>query len=212
MVYIYDILLNFNKNLIEYFEWEEKDSIKYIKKIALFKVGDKLIKDIVYKNITFSDEFINNIPKYEMNGRIDASSVCLFTNSFIVIGVLIKDKKPILISRLLLDEEKEVLEISDKMETININYVVDGTKKIDTEIITRKEKMMKEQLFNQITKLLNNKDYDKLFYLYYEYTSKENKNIHYVYTYLIDSLKNFNDKHKHLFDILMLSDVKFNKN
>lgn len=64
-----------------------------------------------------------------MNGRIDAGSVCLFTNSFIVIGVLIKDKKPILISRLLLDEEKEVLEISDKMETININYVVDGTKK-----------------------------------------------------------------------------------
>lgn len=32
MVYIYDILLNFNKNLIEYFEWEEKDNIKYIKK------------------------------------------------------------------------------------------------------------------------------------------------------------------------------------
>lgn len=212
MVYIYDILLNFNKNLIEYFEWEEKDNIKYIKKIALFKVSDKLINDIVYKNITFSDEFINNIPKYEMNGRIDAGSVYLFTNSFIVIGVLIKNKKPILISRLLLDEEKEVLEISDKMETININYVVDGTKKIDTEIITRKEKMMKEQLFNQITKLLDNKDYDKLFYLYYEYTNKENKNINYVYKYLIDSLKNFNDKHKHLFDILMLSDVKFNKN
>lgn len=79
------------------------------------------------------------------------------------------------------------------METININYVVDGTKKIDTEIITRKEKMMKEQLFNQITKLLDNKDYDKLFYLYYEYTNKENKNINYVYKYLIDSLKNFND-------------------
>lgn len=72
--------------------------------------------------------------------------------------------------------------------------------------------MMKEQLFNQITKLLDNKDYDKLFYLYYEYTNKENKNINYVYKYLIDSLKNFNDKHKHLFDILMLSDVKFNKN
>ena len=35
MVYIYDILLNFNKNLIEYFEWDDKDSIKYVKSFVL---------------------------------------------------------------------------------------------------------------------------------------------------------------------------------
>ena len=29
MAYIYDILLNFNKELIEFFEWEESDKIKY---------------------------------------------------------------------------------------------------------------------------------------------------------------------------------------
>ena len=35
MIYIYDILLNFNTSLIEFFEWEENDLIKYIKKIML---------------------------------------------------------------------------------------------------------------------------------------------------------------------------------
>ena len=49
MVYIYDILLNFNKNLIEYFEWDDKDSIKYVKKIALFKVSSKVIDDFIRK-------------------------------------------------------------------------------------------------------------------------------------------------------------------
>ena len=32
MIYIYDIVLNLNKELIEYFEWDTNDNIKYIKK------------------------------------------------------------------------------------------------------------------------------------------------------------------------------------
>lgn len=37
MIYIYDILLNFNTSLIEFFEWEENDLIKYIKKFLYIK-------------------------------------------------------------------------------------------------------------------------------------------------------------------------------
>ena len=37
MTYIYDILLNLSKELIEFFEWEDSDNIKYVKKIAVFK-------------------------------------------------------------------------------------------------------------------------------------------------------------------------------
>ena len=38
MIYIYDILLNFNTSLIEFFEWEENDLIKYIKKIPIYNL------------------------------------------------------------------------------------------------------------------------------------------------------------------------------
>ena len=93
MVYIYDILLNFNKNLIEYFEWDDKDSIKYVKKIALFKVNNAVINDLIKKVVVFEDSFLNSIPKYEMNGFKDSGRVCLFTDGFLVIGALIKDKK-----------------------------------------------------------------------------------------------------------------------
>lgn len=211
MVYIYDILLNFNKDLIEYFEWEDTDSIKYVKKVALFKVENKVLFDMINKLIVFSEEFINNVPKYEMNGMKDAGSVCLFTDGFMVIGVLIKEGKPVLFSRLLLDEESEVLDISSKMNVSNIEYSIKGNRYINKENLTRKELLIKEKLSLEIDRLFEEKNYDKLLYLYYEYTNKEGNNIEYVYKFLKNSVNDFNDKHRYLFDILLLSNANLNE-
>ncbi len=211
MVYIYDILLNFNKDLIEYFEWEDTDSIKYVKKVALFKVENKVLFDMINKLIVFSEEFINNVPKYEMNGMKDAGSVCLFTDGFMVIGVLIKEGKPVLFSRLLLDEEREVLDISSKMSVSNIEYSIKENRYINKENLTRKELLIKEKLSLEIDRLFEEKNYDKLLYLYYEYTNKEGNNIEYVYKFLKNSINDFNDKHRYLFDILLLSNANLNE-
>lgn len=207
MAYIYDILLNFDKDIIEYFEWEDSDSIKYIKKIVVFKVSSNVIKDIVNKEVVFSDEFMKKIPKYEMNGLKDAGSVCLFTDSFITIGLLIKNNKPVFYSRLLLDEEKEVLDVAQSLDIKDINYITTGSKKRESSKLTRKEKLIKDKLLDEINKLYKKKEYDKLFYLYYEYTNKESKNTKEVYNYLKESLNSFNDKHKYLYDILLLSNA-----
>lgn len=115
MVYIYDILLNFNKNLIEYFEWEEKDKIKYIKKIMVFKTTTNTIKDIIENEIILDKNFTKQIPKYEMNGLKNNSSTCLLTDGNIVIGILIKENIITDISRLLLDEENEILLIAKNL-------------------------------------------------------------------------------------------------
>ena len=39
MNYIYDVLLNFfpNNTLIEFYEWQEKDSIDHVKKYQIFE-------------------------------------------------------------------------------------------------------------------------------------------------------------------------------
>ena len=58
MTYIYDILLNFNNNLIEHFEWEEKDKIKYVKKVILFKVPNKIIKDKLLENKSLTPSIV----------------------------------------------------------------------------------------------------------------------------------------------------------
>ena len=41
MNYYYDIVLNLNEELYEFYEWEENDSIDFIKKIPLFRVSTK---------------------------------------------------------------------------------------------------------------------------------------------------------------------------
>lgn len=208
MVYIYDILLNFNKKLIEFFEWEDNDNIKYIKKIGLFKVSSSFISDIVHNEVILSSSFVSSIPKYEMNGIRDTFSACLFTDGFIVIGVLIKNFKIVSFSRLLLDEEQEALDISNSLDIYYINYEVLGSRDISFDFLTRNERDIKNKLTLEIESLYKEKNYDKLFYLYYEYFSRESLDVDYTYKCLIKSLNSFNNKHMHLFDILMMSKVR----
>lgn len=208
MIYIYDILLNFNDKLIEYFEWEEKDNIKYVKKIAVFKAQENIINDIIKKELLLSNDFTEKIPKYEMNGLKKERCACLLTDGNIVIGILIKENKIIGISRLLLDEENEVLDISSNLKPINISYKILNNKINYINNLTRKEQIIKEKLTTEFKNLFINKQYNKLYYLYYEYTNKESKNYEYIYNYLINTLTNFNNKHLKLNEILLLSNKK----
>lgn len=205
MTYIYDILLNFNENLIEYFEWNEKDQVKYVKKSLLFKTTSKTIHDIIKNNVMIDKEFTSKIPKYEMNGMKGASSLCLLTDGLIVIGILLRNDQVEGISRLLLDEELEALEISENLKSIEIKYTILSPKKKKNMFLTRKEEVIKEKLENEITNLYKNKKYEKLMYLYYEFTNKESNNTEQIYKYMLDSLNNFSEKHIKLFDILLLS-------
>ena len=207
MLYIYDILLNFNNNLIEYFEWEDSDSIKYVKKALLFKISSNMINDIIKNEIILDSSFVSTIPKYEMNGAKDASSLCLFTDGMIAIGTLIKNNKIVGISRLIIDEEREVIEESESLNITNIGYQVVENKNIENKYLTRKEKEEKRKLKEEIEKLYKEKKEEKLMYLYYEYTENESKNIEHIYTYLIKSLEGYNIKHRKLYEIISLSNA-----
>lgn len=208
MTYIYDILLNFNSDLIEYFEWEDTDKVKYVKKTTLFKVSHKTLIDIIENDILFDTSFTEKIPKYEMNGLKDTLSVCLLTNGLMALGVLIKKQKIIGLSRMLLDEEREVLDISERLNNENISYKIINKRKKRDYSLTRKEQELVHSLKDKINYLYTKKGQEKLIYLYYEYTNKECTNIDYIYKYLIDSLSNFNEKHIKLYDVLNLSKEK----
>ena len=56
MVYVYDIVLNLNDELLEFFEWEDSDKIKYIKKVPLVKTDDTFIYNLINNNIKLEDE------------------------------------------------------------------------------------------------------------------------------------------------------------
>ena len=210
MSYIYDILLNFNKNLIEYFQWEETDNIKYVKKIMLFRTTTEVIIDFIDFEVLLDSSFTSNIPKYDINNSEEAVKICLITDGKIAIGLYIKNNKVLLLSWLLLDEEYDALESSKNLVLTHINYQKLKPRKKQDNSLTRKEKRIKEILLNKIDFLYKNKKNEELRYLYYEYTNKESSNIDYIYEYLKSSLNSFSFKHIELYNILSMSGIANN--
>ena len=205
MTYIYDIVLNFNKDLVEFFDWQETDKIKCLKKVIMFRTNTKTIKDIINYKVELDNSFTSNIPKYEINNKKEEGKICLLTDGKITIGILIKNHIIKYISRLLPDEEYETLELSNNIVKIKINYKL--MEQRNNKTLTRKEQKIKEELSDIINRYYLKKDKSTIKYLYLEYTNKENDNLEYMYNYLKQSLNNINEKHKNLYKILEMSKI-----
>ena len=204
MVYIYDIVLNFNDELLEFFEWEESDDIKYIKRVPLIRVNDTLINDILENNILFDDILLDQIKDktiyYDKNNDYP---VLLISNQDISIAVLINNNG-YKYSRLLLDEEYEVLNIVSKLSTTKVDYSIIGKKSINNNL-TREERKIRGILLKEIDYLYNSNKLDKLNYYYYEYFNEINNNKEEVYKRLKDTLNTIDDKHLKLLEIVHLA-------
>ncbi len=213
MIYIYDVLLNFNTDLIEFFEWEEDDLIVYIKKIPIYKVNDKFIFDLINNKIKVDNFFLEEIKNKtyfcDNSSNQDFKYCVLFTNLNTIIGVCFNNNGNVIyLSKLLVEEEQEILIIANRLSYKEINYeVLDNYKRINDNL-TRKERYIKNILLEKINELYINNNIEKLNYLYYEYFNKVCNNKKEEYEKLIDSINNFNYKHKNLYDILKLSEQK----
>lgn len=63
MTYIYDVLLNFSdtERIVEFFEWNNNDSIDHIKRIPLIRISSKSLNDLINNNIVVEKEFLDKI-------------------------------------------------------------------------------------------------------------------------------------------------------
>ncbi len=203
MVYIYDILLNFSKNKIyDFYEWDKEDKIDHVKKIKLIKVNSKTMDDLFTYNITLLDVKKSELEKgCELFKNKQIKKAMLFTDGYRVLAVLFNDQyKSIARSKLLLEEELDVLDISEKLNEVELIYKKNT--KIEEEFYTRKELEIKQKLEREIKKAYKKQEVNKLGYIYIEYFNKEEKNIEILYQDLLDSLKEINEKHIKLLDML----------
>ena len=174
MNYIYDIVLNFNKEYFNFYEWNKKDSIINVKKMPLFVVDNNTFNIMKYDKVVVDSNFINLIKnKTYSYSKNKIGNAILISNTKEVIGVLF-DNNGNLIKRssLLIDEEEEVLDEIDNDDIYNINII--SNKKIKREEINRNERE-KKALLNKYIKRENN--ITNLKYLYYDYFEKDEDNI-----------------------------------
>lgn len=205
MIYIYDILLNFQKNAYEYYEWKREDSITHIKRIKLFKISSPQMEDLYSHEIEVPSSFLELISHTtELYRKQDIEYASLFTDGYRVLGLMFnKNGKSILRSKLLLEEEEEILEISIRLKEAIIPYK--NKSKKEHILLTRKEQVEVKLLKDKLSNLYKNKKIDVLKYLYLEYFGTIEEDIKKMYYDLKNSLSSYSKEHKKLLEVLELS-------
>lgn len=174
MSYIYDILLNYNEKLYDFYEWNLDDDICHIRKIPLFKVTTDKLVEMVNSDIKIDYKFIQSITnKTEIFTKNDVKIMnytSLFSDGDKVISIKFnKDGLSIGKSSLLSSEEEEVTDMVLRLKPAEITYVV-LNKKVTDEFKTRKEHEI--ELFIK-TKIKEETNLDKLRYLYFDCFGKK---------------------------------------
>ena len=186
MSYIYDILLNFNKDFYDFFEWYKADVLTRVKKIPIFKVCSTDLKAFKYYLVKFDKSFTNLI----YNKTIKFSKgvinyVVLFSDGKEVIGVKL-NKNGLITERssLLLYENDEVILSIGDLEITDIKYKIIKKAKIDY-FKTRCEKEKQKFIFQKLNHIYKYHEIDKLKYLYLDCFNKKETNVDKIF----DSLK-----------------------
>ena len=210
MNYYYDIILNWSEDKdYDFYEWNDFDSLELIKKIPLFKIKHKAFLDIATNSIKVDQKFLELIADKTLVSdkknfkRIEYA--CLFTDTKNVYALEFdKEGNSISRSKLLVDDELNVLECIYGMKETQLEYVVKENLKMDSTL--RQIKEAKKLIVLEINNLYQNKDIAKLKYLYYEYKKENIDDIDYIYEEIMHDLnKEFNEDILKLYYIIKLS-------
>ncbi len=187
MNYIYDIVLNFNINYYEFYEWNKNDNIINIRKIPTFKVDNQTYYDFKFNDITVKNDFLKLIED-ETSIYLGNTNkyMCIITNSKEAIGIMF-NKNGLIIkkSSLIIDEENEVLELAYDIENTRIDYQVNRVCK-KMRLVSRSEGEKKKKIINNLNHLFKINNYELIRYIYYDAFLKEEKDVNKIYDELIN--------------------------
>ena len=214
MIYIYDILLNFNDGLLyEFYEWSNNDDIENMKKIKLVKIDKKDFDSFLNYKVCVDSSFLLKIFKtceVYTNKSVDVIDYCcLFSDGTRVLAIEFdKNGESVCRSKLLLDEEEEISSLATNLEFIEVPYQVLQEENKE-RFLTRREIKVQNYLLNEVNDTYQKKNYNKLKFLYYECFESDISSYKMMYQKLLDSiLKNLSDVHFHLYELLKLTHKK----
>lgn len=207
MNYIYDIILNFNKNLYDFYEWTEEDCPEFILKIPVFKVDDNTFIDMAKNDIRVSNAFlskiINQTEVYSPNSLKIIKYACVFTTLQSAIGIEFDENgNNKMKSNLSPEEEDETLELTQLLKYSIIDYKLIEKSVKYNEFYTRKEKKLCNFLENNINEIYKNKEFEKLKYIFYEIFGTKDNDINKIYFKLLHIIKDKSSKMLKIKEIL----------
>ncbi len=178
MDYVYDIVLNFQKEYYEFYEWKSSDKIINTRKIPIYKINNKDYLNIKNNEVT--------IDKYSISKK---SKMFLLTSGIEIMGILIDNNgKVIKKSSLIFEESDDILKDKNEIKSINIKYHIDKINKVNYTSRIMKEKL--NYIKNYFKKIDKIKDEYLIKYIYFDIFTKEENNTNEAYNKLIELSKN----------------------
>ncbi len=213
MNYIYDILLNFNRQLYDFFEWDINDNIVHIRKIPLYKVGTKQLLKIRDNRIKFEQEFLDKVKnKTEVFTNKDVEFLeyaFLFTDGSTVLALKCNESgESAGKSMLLVDEDMEVLDVSKKIKETEIEFEIMADERY-IPLKTRKEQKMEKYVKDELYKSQKQNANEKLKYLYFECFGKNECSIETILNHFNSQMRKGNySMIRKLYDFFKLTSVQ----
>lgn len=201
MNYIYDIYLNFNSELYDFFEWNKTDKLTHIKSIPIIKVTEDIIKTLITNDIKLNENSFNTIKNKAMvwNKQKKDKNYVLFCDKTNVIAIEFSNAgKSINKSYLQISDELEILENIKKYKEIHFEFETLNKKK--QFLKTRKEKKDDKFIKNE----LNNINNEKLQYIFFECFGKYEKDSNIIIKKLLNLSKN-SKTYNNLYNILKIT-------
>lgn len=174
MIYIYDLTLNFNDRLYDFYDWKETDNITHYRKIPLIKLSDKKYDKFLNNKVQVGEELLSLVrdKAQQYKGRMlkTVKYAFVLTNGFDAFAVMLDDggtsvKK----SKLVIGEELEVIDLANNLKVKDVSFNI-VCKDNFVNKFTRDEEVI---INGVVSKINDHKDnLELLKYLYYEWNNK----------------------------------------
>lgn len=202
MNYIYDIILNFNEEFYDFYEWKNNDNVINVRKIPVLKVDENTYVSLRNNKVQVSMETIDSLKKnFSLyNEKIEGNIICLITNGMSAFGVMFNNNGYLIKrSSMLFDEEEEVIDESENIKEVKIEFIKNEKQKSNniSRIVKEKQKFIKDYITSLDDELT-------LKYIYYDYFEKEENKNNIKEILLSEINSKWNSKLSKLYDLTKL--------
>lgn len=212
MNYIYDVLLNFQKEYYDFFEWNQNDNIYHMRKIPIIKISTIQLNEIKNNIVKFDNNTLNLInskaERFKKNTISKLKYIFIVGNSEDCLAIKL-NKNGIIThkSSLLPNEQDDIIEILKLQQEINLNYTVIKKQPINN-FKTRFEIENEKFILDELNKIYKQNDFQKINYLCLECFNQSEINIDKAYFKLKKEIEKTNNNFTKLYNIFKMINQK----
>lgn len=208
MNYIYDVILNFQKEYYDFYDWNKSDNIYHMRKIPIIKISSKQLLDIKNNIVKFYEDtfktFNVKAERFKQSSITKIKYTIILGNEHEAIAVKLNKNGIIqLKSSLLPDEQEDVIEILKFQKETKLNYQIVKKSKINP-FKTRFEAEHEHFIHQELDKIYKQKNIQKLNYLCLECFNTPETNINQAYEKLKKEINKTNDNFQKIYNIFKM--------